>query len=322
MADKPVLSIIITSFNLERLNDIRELMDAIKVQTYADFETIFIVERSTELLNRVKAYAQEKNIPDFYTIFNDGEPGLSAARNLGIKAAKGDIIGFVDDDVVLFPNWAEETVKSYTDSNVIGVTGPALPLWEDPRTSWFPEELYWLVSCTAWSALDKRTEVRNAWGMNMSFRREAFEQGRLFLPAYGLRDSSRLSWVDPPSEDVDLSIRVKRETGKSIFYEPAVRVKHRVYKQRLKFAFIRRRAFSVGYQRRMLKKLYPEANSGVDLLKQEHQLLNRILFHLFPDIFRTFFRSPITAWRKFSVTIVTLTFVGLGYYSHLLVIRR
>ena len=77
-------------------------------------------------------------------------------------------------------------------------------------------------------------------------------------------------------------------------------------------------AYSVGYQRRMLKKLYPKANSGTDLLGQEHQLLKRILFRLLPDILGDFFTNPVIAWRRLSVTITVLFFVTLGYYSHLL----
>ena len=112
MAEQPLLSIVITSYTTERLNDIYELMDSIKTQTYANIETIFVAERSPELYDRVKAYLREKAVANTKMAFNEGEPGLSAARNLGIREAKGDIIAFVDDDVVLFPDWAEEMMNT------------------------------------------------------------------------------------------------------------------------------------------------------------------------------------------------------------------
>ncbi|MCL0073618.1 glycosyltransferase [Dehalococcoidia bacterium] len=178
MADRPLLSIIVTSYTTERLGDIYELLNSIKAQSYPDIETIFIAERSPELYERVKEYGEEifrdsvetgrdsveirslnldeaqpipKNLP-FKVLFNDGEPGLSAARNLGIKEAKGDIIAFVDDVVVLFSDWAEEMVKSYEDDSIIGVTGPAFPLWEDESMKWLPEEFYWYskLHCLVW----------------------------------------------------------------------------------------------------------------------------------------------------------------------------
>ena len=317
MAEQPLLSIIITSYTTERVGDIYELLDSIKAQTYSDIETIFVAERSVELLNKVRAYASEKDAFNLKVIFNDGEPGLSAARNLGIKGAEGNIIAFVDDDALLFPDCAGEMVKAYEDDTIIGVTGPAFPLWEDESMSWFPQECYWILSCTAWSDRNEMQEVRNAWGMNMSFRREAFEKAVLFTSDFGLCNSKRGGWVDPPSEDVDLSLRVKEKTGKHIIYNPDAKVRHRVYNYRVRQKFIMQRAYSVGYQRRMLKRLYTERDNGSDLLSQEHKLLKRIFTRLFPNIIKTFFTSPIIAWRKLRVTVTALTFVTLGYYSHL-----
>ncbi|MFC2067142.1 glycosyltransferase family 2 protein [Chloroflexota bacterium] len=311
MAKLPDLSIIITSNKIERLNDIYELLESVKAQANPDIETIFVAEDSTELLDEVESYASERDTLNLKVIFNHGEWGLSAARNLGIKEAKGHIIAFVDDDVVLFDNWAEEMVKAYDDDSVIGVTGPALPLWEDEHMSWFPEEFYWIISCTAWFDWDEVREVRNAWGMNMSFKTEAFEKCGGFLNEYGYHKGLM-------AEDNEFSLRVRRKTGKRIIYSPEVRVRHRVHKYRVSQNFINERAYWIGRSRRMLKKLCPEAKKDMDLLSQEHQLLKRILTSLFPSILGGFFKNPVIAWRKLSVTITALFFVTLGYYSHLL----
>lgn len=312
MTDTPILSIVITSYMLDRLNDVLELLDSIKVQTCRNIETIFVAERSRELYNRTKIYAKEKGIPNPKVLFNDGELGLSAARNLGIKEAEGDIIAFVDDDTLLFPDWAEEMVKVYQDDSVIGVTGPAIPLWEDESAaSWFPEEFYWIMSCTAWSEWNETREVRNAWGQGMSFRKEAFKQCGLFLNEFGFHKGLI-------AEDNEFSFRVRERTGKCIVYCPAVRLWHRVHRYRLSQKFIRERAYWIGYSRRMLKKFYSQSEvNGADLLSQEHQLLKRILTRLLPDIVKTLFTNTVSAWRKLLITITALTFIALGYYSHL-----
>ncbi len=310
MAEQPLLSIIITSYTMDRLEDILGLLDSIKKQTYSNFETIFVAERSVELLNKVRAYASEKDALNLKVIFNDGETGLSAARNLGIKEAQGNIIAFVDDDTLLFPDWAEEMVKAYKDNSIISVTGPALPLWDNESMSWFPEEFYWIISCTTWCDWDEIKEVRNAWGMNMSFRREAFEKCGPFLNEFGFHKG-------PMAEDNEFSLRVRGQTEKSIVYSPRVRLWHRVHKYRLSQKFIKERACWIGHSRRMMKKLYPESDKGSDLLSQEHQLLKRIFTRLFPNIVKTFFTNPIIAWRRLNVTVTALTFVTLGYYSHL-----
>jgi glycosyltransferase involved in cell wall biosynthesis len=310
VAEQPLLSIIITSYTTERLKDIFELLDSIKAQTYPNIETIFVAERSRELYGLVEAYMEVKAIPSVRLLFNHGEPGLSAARNLGIKEARGDIIAFVDDDTLLFPDWAEEMVKTYENGAIIGVTGPALPLWEDESMSWFPEEFYWIISCTAWCDWNEMREVRNAWGMNMSFKREVFELCGPFQNEFGFHRG-------PMAEDNEFSLRVRVETGKGVVYNPSVKLGHRVHRYRLSWRFIRERAYWIGHSRRMLKKLYPEANSGTDLLSQEHQLLKRIFTRLPLDILKSLFRHPAIAWRKFSVTFIALFFVTLGYYSYL-----
>jgi GT2 family glycosyltransferase len=311
MADKPLLSIIITSCTMGRMGDIYELLDSVKAQTYSNIETIFVAERSRKLYEKVKIYIVEKAIPNAKVLFNDGEPGLSAGRNVGIQQSKGEIIAFIDDDVVLSPKWPEEMVKSYNDGSVIGVTGSAFPLWEDKSMSWFPEELYWIISCTAWCGWDEVKKVRNAWGMNMSFRREAFERCSLFSNEFGFHKGSM-------AEDNEFSLRVRSQTEKSIIYSPRVRLWHRVHKYRLGQEFIRERAYWIGHSRRMMKKLHSESDKSLDLLSQEHQLLKRIFTRLFPNIAKTFFTDPVSAWRKLRVTVTALTFVTLGYYSHLI----
>ena len=145
------ISLITTSYTMDRLNDIIELLDSVSVQTYQNIETVFIAERSPELADSIQGYISEKGYSNMQVLYNEGEWGVSSARNLAIGPVKGDIIAFVDDDALLFPDWAEETVKTYAeDSSVIGVTGPIFPLWERDSTSWFPQEFYWIFSCTYW----------------------------------------------------------------------------------------------------------------------------------------------------------------------------
>jgi len=159
-----LLSIVVTSYTLERLKDIFELLDSIRAQTYPNIETIFVAERSREIYEKVKTYAEEKAVPNMMAVFNDGEPGQSPARNLGIKHANGDIIAFVDD-VVLSPNRAEEMVKIYEDDSIIGVTDPASPLWKDESLQWLPEKFYWILGCSNFSGVSERREINNVYAL-------------------------------------------------------------------------------------------------------------------------------------------------------------
>jgi len=54
VAKQPLLSIVITSYTLDRLKDITELLDGIKAQTYDNTETILVIDRSVELFEQIK----------------------------------------------------------------------------------------------------------------------------------------------------------------------------------------------------------------------------------------------------------------------------
>ncbi len=313
MVKEPLVSIIVTSYSTERLNDIFELLDGMKEQNYPNIETIFVTEGSKELFDQVKAYATEKAVPNVKVIFNYGEPGLSIARNLGIKEAKGDIIAFIDDDALPAPNWVEEMVKTYEDESIIGVTGLISPLWQDEPMVWFPDELDWILSCSAWAGINEKREVRNVWGTNMSFKREAFDSAGVFLTHLGAKGGGESGKHEFVGEETEFSIRARRRTGKSIVYNPNVRVWHRVYKYRVTSMVIAKRAYWEGYTKAMFKKSYRNSNSKEKLLQVEYRLLRRILTKLFPKILGGFFTNPVTAWRKLSVTIIALSFVALGY---------
>jgi len=312
----PKISIIITSYTLDRLKDVMELIDSIQAQTYQNIETSFVAERSRELASTISRYIAEKAYPNVQVLYNEGEWGISSARNLGVEKASGDIIAFIDDDALLFPDWAEETARAYArDSSVIGVTGPILPLWEEEREmSWFPREFYWIFSCTYWDA-PKTTEVRNGYGANLSFQREAFETAGLLKTHLGVRGRGQSGWQEPGAEEADFSIRVRRKTGKRIVYNPHVRVRHKVYRYRITTRFIAKRAYWEGYAKAMLKGWYqPTASERV--LSTEYELLRRILCRLLPQTLLHLFLKPVPNLRKLWVISVALPAVATGYFIY------
>lgn len=308
------VSIVIASYTMDRLRDITELLDSIQLQTYQNIETLIVAERLLGLADSIRRYIAEKDYPRMKVLSNEGERGVSSARNLAIGLAKGDIIAFIDDDALPFPDWAEVILKTYTeDSSVIGVTGPILPLWEEESMKWFPREFYWIFSCTYWD-MTAITEVRSGYGTNLSFRREAFE-GELFRTSLGVKGQGQSGWTEPGAEETELALRIRRKTGRRIVYNPQVRVRHRVYRYRLKARFITRRAYWEGYAKAMLNQWYRQAGSE-GLLSIEYRLLRRILFKLFPQSLIRLFRQPVIALRRLWLIVMVLSCVAGGYLSY------
>jgi len=314
----PKISIITTSYTIDRFKDITELLDSIQAQTYKNIETIIVAERSPELAENIRLYAQEKTYPNIMVLYNEGEWGLSSARNLGIKQASAEIIAFVDDDALLLPDWAEETAKTYAeDSSIIGLTGPILPLWEEKSMSWFPREFYWIFSCTYWDWV-RPTEVRNGYGTNISFRREAFDKCGLFTTSLGAKGGGESGKHEFGAEEAEFSLRVKGKTSRRIIYDPKVRIKHKVYRYRFSNNFIRKRAYWEGCTKAMFNKSYRFDTKDKAVLSTEYELLHRILFRLLPQVLKLLFRQPVVALRQLRVTVVVLSCVAVGYLAYTL----
>jgi glycosyltransferase involved in cell wall biosynthesis len=308
------VSIITTVYTPERLKDISELLDSLAAQTYKNTETLVVAERSVELADSIKKYIADKGYPSMRVLFNEGEWGSYPSRNLAIGEARGDIIAFVDDDALPFPNWVEQTVKVYDeDSSVAGVTGPILPLWQDKSMKWFPRELYWIFSCT-YREVAGRTEVRNGFCTNLSFRREAFDSCGRFKPSLVGGGWGRSDWQQPAAQETEFCLRVTRGIGKRIVYDPNVRVRHKVYGYRLSSGFLARRAYWEGYAKAMLNRWYRDDDGEV--LATEYALLRRILLGRLPMTLGRLFRRPATAWRQLWVVMVVLSGVAGGYFSY------
>lgn len=93
-------SIIIPVYNVEKF--LEKCLNSILNQDYDDYEVIVINDGSTDnSRNILKNYENNKKI----TIIDEENQGLSAARNNGIKKAKGDYLLFVDSDDYVAPGF-------------------------------------------------------------------------------------------------------------------------------------------------------------------------------------------------------------------------
>jgi glycosyltransferase involved in cell wall biosynthesis len=307
-ADPPLLSIVVACYTMERLADLGELLDSIAGQTYRPLQTVIVVEQSAELRDRLQQeLAHRPEIaPEIH--FNPGRVGLSYNRNVGVQHARGAIIAFVDDDVVLSPTWAERVVALFADPTVMGMTGPALPRWHDPSMRWLPEEYHWLISCTSWVKGDDIRPVRNVWGHNMAFRRAAFAQAGLFHTDVGL-----IGGVGGPvAEDNEFSLRVQARTGGRLLLDPRAVVWHQVHPYRLSWRYVAQRSFWIGRSRHLMRRL-PGAPGPA--LAPETQLLRQIALRLPPRIGRTLLRRPAIAFKQVRLAAWSLACVGAGYLT-------
>ena len=188
--------------------------------------------------------------------------------------------------------------------------GSLFPWWVDKSLAWFPEEFHWIISCTTWCDWQTIRDVRNVWLENASFKKEAFAQSGLLNTHLGPQDSvlgfkGRDTSEGIISEEVEFSLRVKKQTAKRIVYNPRIKVWHKVYPFRLRIGYIAKWGFWTGQSKKHLKA---QNHSQADtIISSEYSLPKRILTGLFPKIFIQLFHKPKTALKRFSMSVFVLT---------------
>ena len=97
-----LVSVIVPVHNGERT--IKRCVDSILNQNYRDIEIILVDDNSTDLTYDILQDLKNKHANIVCIKLTGGSKGVSYARNIGLRAAKGKYIGFVDADDFISEN--------------------------------------------------------------------------------------------------------------------------------------------------------------------------------------------------------------------------
>lgn len=104
MAEQPLVSVVIPVYN--RKNTIQKSVESVLNQTYRNIELIIVDDGSTDgTIDILKKLGGTRT-----TVFEQNHKGANAARNLGIKHAKGEFIAFQDSDDEWLPEKLEKQI--------------------------------------------------------------------------------------------------------------------------------------------------------------------------------------------------------------------
>lgn len=105
------ISIIVPVYNSEK--DLPTCLDSIINQTMQDIEVIIVDDGSTD--NSLKICQEYAKNDKRILIHSQKNKGVSAARNMGLKLATGDFIGFVDSDDYIEPDTYSIALEHMSD---------------------------------------------------------------------------------------------------------------------------------------------------------------------------------------------------------------
>jgi glucosyl-dolichyl phosphate glucuronosyltransferase len=183
--------------------------------------------------------------PNRFRYIFEPQQGKSYALNTGVREARGEVLAFTDDDVIVDPHWLHNLTMALHESQWAGVGGRVFRKWTCPPPRWLSldreyEKVGWaLVSFDLGDEAGKLTLP--PVGANMAFQKEVFTRHGVFRTDLGPQGSE----ISSPSEDKVESDRITRvyedvEFGQRLFlagerlgYEPSAVVYHPVPENRL-----------------------------------------------------------------------------------------
>lgn len=198
------ISVIIPVYNAERL--LSECLDALRASTGVDYEVLVVDDSSTDRSRQIAAAAGCRVVP------SGGRLGPAGARNRGVEEASGDILFFVDSDVIVRPDTLPRLAAAFADDatldGVIAVQAPAMR-YRNPCSRYKNLWMYYTYARRAGE------DVPLFYTTAAAIRRQAFIDSGGF----------DLNYTNPNVEDTDFGQKLAR-LGYRIRVLPELEVEH------------------------------------------------------------------------------------------------
>jgi GT2 family glycosyltransferase len=209
MSADPLVSVVIPTYN--RVAQLGRVLAALRDQSMASdqFEVVVVADGCTD---GTDTYLATLDPPFQLVSVSQANSGPGAARNHGVSLARGQLVLFLDDDVIAAPNLITEHTRSHASSgDELVVIGPMLTPADHvlrPWVAWEQEMLY-----KQYDAMERAVfspTFRQFFTGNASLRREAV------LAAGGFNTNFRRA------EDIELSYRLASQGARFVFNPDAV----------------------------------------------------------------------------------------------------
>ncbi len=235
----PILSAVICTYNRpQRLrNSIQSLIDQ---SLQKDMYEIIVIDNSASKT----AYNVVAEFKDSEYVRYVHEPtiGLSHARNIGFKNARGAYVAYLDDDAAAEKDWLLHIHAAFTETNAVCVGGKVELVLEVAKPLWLPDELLCCLSKLSCAESPVIINGTNHYlhGCNIAFKKEALIEAGGFNTNLGRVGASLIS-----GEDALVQKKIQDGGGVCLYCQDIV-VYHHIEKERLTKKWFLRRMFSEG----------------------------------------------------------------------------
>ena len=222
----PLVSVAICT--RDRTESLMQCLSALQHLDYDNFEVI-VVDNAPSSPATYQRVTQE--FPHIRYVC-EPRPGLDWARNRAILEAKGEIIAFTDDDVIVDPLWVKAIAGVFVDNaDIMAVTGLVVPHEIETEAQYLFERSggFGKGFARIYARADTRVGAKAGYthggtgrfgtGANMAYRRSVFDQIGPFDTALDVGTPTN------GAGDLEMFFRVIK-AGYTLVYEPAAMVRH------------------------------------------------------------------------------------------------
>ncbi len=249
----PLVSVVVCTHN--GANRLRECLEGISKLRYPAYEVVVVDDGSTDAAHEVAAAFGVR-------LIRTENQGLSAARNVGLAAARGEIVAYLDDDAYPDPDWLRFLVQGFEASGYAGIGGPNLP----------PRDEGGVATCVTNApggpvhVLLSDTEAEHIPGCNMAYRRADL------LAVGGFDPQFRTA-----GDDVDVCWRLQAR-GATLGFHAAAVVWHR---RRTSVRAYWRQQRGYGHAEALLERKWPERYTRRGHLTWRGRIYDRVSVNAF-----------------------------------------
>jgi len=224
------ISVILCTYN--RCQSLAKALDGVAAQTFqepVDWE-VLVVDNNSRDETREVVDDFCRRYPGRFRYLFEPEPGKSHALNAGIRDARGEILAFMDDDVMIEPTWLQNLTAALHNSEWAGSGGRILPEQTFSPPRWLSVEGRYAMPTLVFfdRGLEARPLVEPPYGTNMAFRKQMFEKYGGFRIDLGPRPGSEIR-----NEDTEFGRRLLA-AGERFRYEPSAIVYHPTPEHRIR----------------------------------------------------------------------------------------
>lgn len=225
------LSVILCTYN--RALSLGPALESVALSRLPDGVSweVLVIDNNSKDGTRAAVEAYCARYPGRFRYLFETRQGKSFALNTGLREAKGDVIAFMDDDVVVEPDWLQNLTAPLQGGSYQGTGGRICAPTDVTIPQWI--SLSGDCSLAGVLALFDRGSVPielsdPPYGTNMAFHREMFEKFGAFRTDLGPCAGSEIR-----GEDTEFCLRLMK-AGIPLLYVPTAVVHHEIPAGRMK----------------------------------------------------------------------------------------